>query len=59
MQFSKSHGNVRKHSDTKLVTTKTRRNCFVSEPNYYTTKEKKISKNVLATEMKNRQTLHE
>ena len=59
MQFSKSHGNVRKHSDIKLVTTKARRNYFVSEPNYYTTKEKTISKNVLATEMKKRRTVHE
>ena len=35
--FGKTMENVRKHSDIKLVTTKKRRNCLMSEPNYYTT----------------------
>ena len=30
--------NVRKHRDIKLVTTEEKRNKFVSEPNYHTTK---------------------
>ena len=30
--------NIRKHRDIKLVTTERRRNYFVSEPNYHTTK---------------------
>ena len=28
--------NLRKHRDIELVTTERRRNCLVSEPNYYT-----------------------
>ena len=31
--FVKTMQNVREHRDTKLVTTKKRRNYFVSEPN--------------------------
>ena len=36
--FRKTMGNVKKHGDIKLVTTKGRRNCLVSEPNYDATK---------------------
>ena len=36
--FGKTMGNVRKHRDIKLVTTKRRRNYLVSEPNYHITK---------------------
>ena len=36
--FVKTMENVRKHSDTKLVTTERRINYLVSEPNYHTTK---------------------
>ena len=42
--------NVRKHKDTKLVTTDKRRNQLGSEPNYHTTKY--FSKNVMAIKMK-------
>ena len=42
--------NVRKHRDTKLVTTDKRRNQLVSEPNYYTIKW--FSENLLAIKMK-------
>ena len=35
--------------DIKLVSTKARKNCLVSEPNYHTTK--KFLKNLLAIEM--------
>ena len=42
--------NVRKQRDVKLVTTDKRRNQFVSEPIYHTTKW--FSENLLATEMK-------
>ena len=42
--------NVRKHRDTKLVTTDEKRNKLVSEPNYHTTK--RFSENLLAIEMK-------
>ena len=48
--FGKTMENVRKHRDIKLVTRDKRRNQFVSEPNYYTTKL--FLKSVLATEMK-------
>ena len=34
--FEKATENVRKHRDTKLVTTDKRRNQLVSEPNYHT-----------------------
>ena len=33
--FGKTMGNVRKHTDIKLVTTEKRRNYLVSEPNYH------------------------
>ena len=36
--FGKAIENFRKHRDSKLVTTERRKNCFVSEPNYYTAK---------------------
>ena len=36
--FRKTMENVRKHRDTKLATTKRRRNYLVSEPNFHTTK---------------------
>ena len=53
--FGKTMANVR-HRDIKLVTTERRRNYFVSEPNYYTTKF--FIEDLLAIEMKqtNKQT---
>ena len=36
--FGKTMDNVRKHRDIKLLTTESRRNCLVLEPNYHTTK---------------------
>ena len=48
--FGKTMENVRKHRDTKLVTTDKRRNQLVSEPNYHTTKYS--SEKLLAIEMK-------
>ena len=48
--FDKTMENVRKHRDIKLVTTDKRRNQFVSEPSYNTTKY--FSENLLAIEMK-------
>ena len=42
--------NVRKHRDTKLVTTDKGRNQLASEPNYHTTKH--FSDNLMAIEMK-------
>ena len=35
--FGRTMENVRKHRDIKFVTTETRRNYLVSEPNYHTT----------------------
>ena len=35
--FRKTMENLRKHRDIKLVTTESRRNYLVSEPNYHTT----------------------
>ena len=46
----KTMENVRKRRDIKPVTTNKRRNCLVSEPNYYTTKC--FPKNALSIEMK-------
>ena len=43
--FRKAMKNIRKHRDTKLVTTETRRDYLVSEPNFLTTKF--FTKNVL------------
>ena len=53
--FGKTMANVR-HRDIKLITTERRRNYFVSEPNYYTTKF--FIEDLLAIEMKqtNKQT---
>ena len=48
--FRKTMGNVRKHRDTKLVTTERRRNYLVPEPNYYITES--FTENLLAVEMK-------
>ena len=48
--FGKTMENVRKHRDIKLVTTKRRRNCLVSEPNYHTTKF--FPENLLVRKMK-------
>ena len=47
--------NVRKHRNMKPVTTKRRRNCLVSEPNYDTTKS--FTKNLLAIKMRKAQIL--
>ena len=55
--FGKTKENVRKHRDIKIVATETRRNYFVSEPNYYTTKI--FSENLLAIEMKENTNIHE
>ena len=41
---------MRKHRDTKLVTTEEKKIKLVSEPNYHTTKH--FSDNLLAIEMK-------
>ena len=48
--FEKTIENVRKHRDIKLVTTETRRNYLVSEPNFHTTKF--FTEIVLAMQMK-------
>ena len=48
--FEKTMKYVRKHRDTKLVTTGGRRNCLVSEPNYHATKF--FTELLLAIEMK-------
>ena len=48
--FGKTMENVRKHRDIKLVSTDTKRNKIVSDPNYHTTKW--FSENLLAIEMK-------
>ena len=48
--FGKTMGNVRKHSDIKLVKADKRRNKLTSEPNYHTTKS--FSENLMAIEMK-------
>ena len=48
--FGKNMENVRKHRDTKLVTTERRMNHLVSEPYYHTTKFS--TENLLAIEMK-------
>ena len=48
--FRKAIGNLRKHRDIKLVPTEKRRNYFVSESNYHTTKF--FIENMLAIETK-------
>ena len=49
--FRKAIGNLRKHRDIKLVPTEKRRNYFVSESNYHTTKF--FIENMLAKKQKN------
>ena len=53
--FGKTIENIRKHRDTKLVTTERRRNYLVSESNYQTTKF--FTENLIAIEMKNMEIL--
>ena len=53
--FGKSMENARKHGDIKFFTTERRRNYFVSEPNYHTTKF--FTENLLAIEMNNTEIL--
>ena len=48
--FGKTMKNVRKHRDNNLVTTETRRNYLVSEPNCHATKF--FTENLLAIKMK-------
>ena len=48
--FRKTMENVRKQRDIKLVITERRRNYWVSEPNYHTTKI--FTEKLLAIEMK-------
>ena len=48
--FGRTMENVRKHRDIKFVTTETRRNYLVSEPNYHTTNF--FTEHLLAIEMK-------
>ena len=48
--LGKTMDNVRKHRDTKLVTTERRRNYLVSEQIIHTTKF--LTENLLAIEMK-------
>ena len=56
MQFlEKNIENVRKHRDIKLVTTETRRNYLVLEPNYNNTKY--FSENLLLIEMRKTRTV--
>ena len=47
--FGRTMENVRKHRDIKFVTTETRRNYLVSEPNYHTTNF--FTEHLLAIEM--------
>ena len=53
--FGKTMENMRKHRDIRLVTTESRRNYLVSEPNYLTTKF--FTKNLLAIKMKKTEVL--
>ena len=48
--FGKTMEYMRKHAGIKFVTTKTRRNQLITEPNYHTTKL--FLENLLAIEMK-------
>ena len=52
--FGRTMENVRKHRDIKFVTTETRRNYLVSEPNYDTTNF--FTEHLLAIEMKKKKT---
>ena len=51
--FGKTMENVRKHRNIKLVPTERKRNYFVSEQNYHTTKF--FTEHLLAIEMKKKQ----
>ena len=53
--FGKAMANMRKNRAIKLVTTESKRNFLVREPNYHATKF--FIKNLLATEMKKTQIL--
>ena len=53
--LEKNIENVRKHRDIKLVTTETRRNYLVLEPNYNNTKY--FSENLLVIEMRKTRTV--
>ena len=53
--FGNAMENVKNHREIMLVTTGTRRNYLVSEPNCYTNKN--FSENLLAIEMKKHKTL--
>ena len=53
--FRKTLENVRKHTDIKILTTDSRRNSLVSEPNCHTTKF--FEKNLLALEIRKNQIL--
>ena len=53
--FEKTMENVRKHRNIKLVTTESRRNYLVSEPNYHITKF--FMENSLAIEIRKNQIL--
>ena len=53
MQFSEKLWKTRENIDIKLVTAEIRRNCLVSEPNYYITKF--LTEHLLATGMKKKQ----
>ena len=53
--FGKTMENVRKHRNIKLLATKRRRNCLVSEPNYHNTKF--FTEHLLAIEMRKTQIL--
>ena len=55
--FGKTVENVRKHRDIKLVTTETKRNYFVSEPNYNNTKF--FAEKLLVIEMKKSRNTYE
>ena len=53
--FGKTTENARKNKDIKLVSTESRRNYLVSEPNYHTTNA--FTEYLLVTEMKKTQKL--
>ena len=53
--FKKTVKNVRKHRDIKLLTTETKTNYLLSEPDYHTTKC--FSQNLLTREMKKKKQL--
>ena len=48
--FGKTMEYMRKHTDIKFVTTKTKKNQLITQPNYHTTKP--FLENLLAIEMK-------